>query len=75
MPSATIAYPPTAHTYHDESSQTPAITNIQPHTGAKMVVGSDDNKARNGKAERLRGGCIPCPDGSVCWIIPCCCCC
>ncbi len=61
MPPATIAYPPTAHTYHDELSQTPATTNVQPRTGAEMVVGSDDNATRSGKAERLRGGCIPCP--------------
>ncbi|KAF8073320.1 hypothetical protein FPV67DRAFT_1477315 [Lyophyllum atratum] len=28
-----------------------------------------------GVAKRLRGGCIPCPDGSRCWIIPIPCCC
>ncbi|KAI9458013.1 hypothetical protein BJY52DRAFT_1416643 [Lactarius psammicola] len=59
MPPVTIAYPPTAYTcHHDyESSQTAAITNVQPLTGAKMVVVSNDNAARSGKAERLRGGC------------------
>lgn len=61
MPAASIAYPPTAHTNHDESSQTPAITNVQPSTGAKMGLASDDNAAQFGKPERLRGGCIPCP--------------
>lgn len=27
------------------------------------------------EAKRLRGGCIPCPNGSVCYIIPIPCCC
>ncbi|KAJ7153920.1 hypothetical protein C8R43DRAFT_1001514 [Mycena crocata] len=29
-----------------------------------------------GDASRMRGGCIPCPDGGCCYIIPipCCCC-
>ncbi|KAI1790026.1 hypothetical protein LXA43DRAFT_1017972 [Ganoderma leucocontextum] len=30
----------------------------------------------SGPADRIRGGCIPCPDGSICYIIPiplCCC--
>jgi hypothetical protein len=26
-----------------------------------MTLGSDNNGARSGKAERLRGGCVPCP--------------
>ncbi|KAF8273565.1 hypothetical protein EI94DRAFT_1715284 [Lactarius quietus] len=62
MPATSIAYPPTAtHTNHDESLPQTAITNAQPSTGAKMVVASDDNAAQSRKAERLRGGCIPCP--------------
>ncbi len=57
MPPASIAYPPTAYTCHDELSQTLAITNVQPRTGAEMVFGPNDNVTRSGKAERLRGGC------------------
>ncbi|KAH9983778.1 hypothetical protein BJV77DRAFT_1029759 [Russula vinacea] len=78
MSTANIQYPPAAaaHTYHDESAETPAVTSVQPRAGATMAVGSEHNRTRMGKAERLRGGCVPCPDGSVCWIIPipCCCC-
>ncbi|KAI9513541.1 hypothetical protein F5148DRAFT_1156407 [Russula earlei] len=75
MSTANIKYPPAAHPYHNKADHQPVITNVQPRGGATMTV--DPENAREGKAERLRGGCIPCPDGSVCWIIPipCCCCC
>jgi hypothetical protein len=66
MPSANVAHPPAAHVYHDDSAQKPVITNVQPRAGAEMTLGSDNNGARNGKADRLRGGCIPCP---VCPVI------
>ena len=65
MSTATVAYPPTAHLYKDESAQISAVTNVQPSAGAKMTVGSDNDGTRSGKAERLRGGCIPCPVCSV----------
>ena len=61
MSTANIEYPPTAHTYHDESAGMPVLTNVQPRAGATMVVGSDNDRTRMGKAERLRGGCVPCP--------------
>lgn len=71
MPTASIAYPPTAQTNHDESSQIPAVTNVQPQTGAKMVLGPDDDATKTGKAERLRGGCIPCPVCRQCVSLAC----
>ncbi|KAI0301319.1 hypothetical protein BC826DRAFT_988640 [Russula brevipes] len=77
MSTANIEYPPAAHLYHAESARKPVITSVQPRAGATMTVGPDNNNsAQMRKAERLRGGCVPCPDGSVCWIIPipCCCC-
>jgi len=61
MSTVNIKYPPAAHPYHNESAQQPVITNVQPRGGAPMAIGSDNGKARVGKAERLRGGCIPCP--------------
>jgi len=38
----------------------------------------EERRQRRGQkkeAKRLRGGCIPCPDGSICYIIPIPCCC
>jgi hypothetical protein len=62
MSTASIKYPPPAYQYHGESAQKPEITSVQPRAaGIKMVVESDNDAARGGKAERLRGGCIPCP--------------
>ncbi|KAH9164103.1 hypothetical protein EDB89DRAFT_449566 [Lactarius sanguifluus] len=65
---ASTAYPPIVHACHDEPSQTPAITDVQPSTGAEMVVGSNDNTAQSGNAERLRGGLGSCKDELVCAI-------
>lgn len=40
--------------------------------------GSEGEQREDGKERvmRLDGGCVPCPDGSICYIIPlpCCCC-
>jgi hypothetical protein len=60
MSTANIEYPPAAHTYHHESAETPSVTSVQPRAGATMVVG-DKDRTRVGKAERIRGGCVPCP--------------
>ncbi|KAH9053290.1 hypothetical protein EDB87DRAFT_1825679 [Lactarius vividus] len=73
MPSASIAYPPIVQTCHDESSQIPEITDVQPSTGAEMVVGTDDSVVQSGKAERLRGGSFQ--DELVCAIPHFCCFC
>ena len=56
-----IKYPPAAHTHHDESAAEPAVTSSQPCASATMTVGSNNDQARVGKAERIRGGCVPCP--------------
>ena len=66
MSTAHIKYPPAAaaaDTYHDhdESAVKPVVTSSQPRAGATMAVGSDDDQARVRKAERIRGGCVPCP--------------
>jgi hypothetical protein len=61
MSSTNIEYPPAAHPYSGELAQQPTITSVQPRAGPAMAVGSNNDKARIGKAERLRGGCVPCP--------------
>src|SRR6266576_7364202 len=61
MSTANTKYPPTEHTYHDESAAKPAVTSSQPRANATMAVGSNNDQARMGKAERIRGGCVPCP--------------
>ena len=61
MSATNIKYPPAAHTHHDESAVKPAVTSSQPRASATMAVGSNSDQARVGKAERIRGGCVPCP--------------
>jgi hypothetical protein len=61
MSTADIKYPPPAYQFHGESAQKPTITSVQPRAGVTMVVESDNDATRGAKAERLRGGCIPCP--------------
>lgn len=61
MSTANIKYPPVAHTYHDKSAAKPAVTSSQPRASATMAVGPNNDQARVGKAERIRGGCVPCP--------------
>ena len=69
MSTANIEYPPAARPYHAEPAQNPAITSVQPRAGTTMAVESDNGTPRTGKAERLRGGCVPCP---VCTELPIC---
>ncbi|KAG7085473.1 hypothetical protein E1B28_003034 [Marasmius oreades] len=60
--------PPAAHT---------KVVSSQPSPASGMVV-ARDVPARGEQTEgpmRLRGGCIPCPDGGCCYIIPIPCCC
>ncbi|KAI0686547.1 hypothetical protein C8Q76DRAFT_761443 [Earliella scabrosa] len=71
-PSATLAYPPSAHS---SSAQQSELTETQPAPVATMTA-SPALRTETGPAERIRGGCIPCPNGSICYIIPiplCCC--
>ncbi|KIM87995.1 hypothetical protein PILCRDRAFT_814669 [Piloderma croceum F 1598] len=72
--SSSLALPPNAHI----SSKHVPITQ-QPLRASTMSVASSENQSgveETEKARRLRGGCIPCPDGGCCYIIPipCCCC-
>ncbi|CAL1709420.1 unnamed protein product [Somion occarium] len=68
----TITYPPTAHISPDGAEET--VISSQPKPAMGMTPQGGQNEETE-KAERLRGGCIPCP-GGICWIIPipCCCC-
>ncbi|KAL4242391.1 hypothetical protein ABKN59_011855 [Abortiporus biennis] len=64
-----LSYPPSAHRESSEQSSTDQCTSAQPAPAPQMSLNpSSDND--QSKAERLRGGCIPCPDGSICYIIP-----
>ncbi|KAJ7023594.1 hypothetical protein C8F04DRAFT_179810 [Mycena alexandri] len=59
-------YPPPAHT-------SPRAPITEQPTPAPTMSTSRKISVEEGKAARLRGGCIPCPDGGCCFIIPCCC--
>ncbi|KAH8112411.1 hypothetical protein DFH11DRAFT_1607457 [Phellopilus nigrolimitatus] len=81
MSSATSdpAYPPVARssisrrTDDAEAGGIAHAVNTQPTaaTGMTTARGGESGQA----AMRLRGGCIPCPDGGCCYIIPIPCCC
>ncbi|KAJ6513698.1 hypothetical protein C8R47DRAFT_1313816 [Mycena vitilis] len=62
------ASPPMAHTSPSR------VVSQQPAPAPTMTTASD-TKVTQGEAARLRGGCIPCPDGGCCYIIPIPCCC
>ncbi|EDR10471.1 uncharacterized protein LACBIDRAFT_316903 [Laccaria bicolor S238N-H82] len=63
------AYPPKVH-------EQAKIISKQPLRAAEMEVSTPRVKQDGGEgALRLRGGCIPCPDGGCCYIIPIPCCC
>ncbi|KAJ7175055.1 hypothetical protein C8R43DRAFT_975821 [Mycena crocata] len=70
----TLTYPAPAHTHTPLSKSTAAVVTEQPTPAPKMSVGREPTVMR-GDAARLRGGCIPCPDGGCCYIIPIPCCC
>ncbi|KAI5899970.1 uncharacterized protein SCHCODRAFT_02606624 [Schizophyllum commune H4-8] len=57
------------------------VISRQPTPSSGMSVSGSFAKAGSRQSGqegvmRQRGGCIPCPDGSICYIIPipCCCC-
>ncbi|GAA97507.1 uncharacterized protein L969DRAFT_42525 [Mixia osmundae IAM 14324] len=61
--------PPSVH----QTEQHLAKTQNEPQQRSRMSI--DDvtpsrQSAQDGEPEPLRGGCIPCPDGGCCWIIP-----
>ncbi|GAW04921.1 hypothetical protein LENED_006745 [Lentinula edodes] len=74
MSSTTPVYPPSAHLSSKASSPispaAPIVT--QPAVTQSMSMEQRGLVERNEKVQRLRGGCIPCPDGGCCFIIPCC---
>ncbi|KAJ7135096.1 hypothetical protein C8R46DRAFT_1139474 [Mycena filopes] len=61
--------PPAAHTCPK------ALVTEQPTSAPTMSPSRERFNVEEGKAARLRGGCIPCPDGGCCYIIPIPCCC
>ncbi|KIJ37085.1 hypothetical protein M422DRAFT_33941 [Sphaerobolus stellatus SS14] len=71
--SPAAAYMPSNKT-NDSTTRTTSFVSTQPRAETSMRMTTDPNEieAQN-KAMRLRGGCIPCPDGGCCFILPCCC--
>ncbi|KAI8995310.1 hypothetical protein BD414DRAFT_237013 [Trametes punicea] len=74
-----LTYPPSAHLSPPgvQSRAEPAHP-ISSQPSAKPAMSPVPSKAGepSGEAQRIRGGCVPCPDGSICYIIPipCICC-
>ncbi|KAJ6575569.1 hypothetical protein DFH09DRAFT_1311638 [Mycena vulgaris] len=68
--SETPALPPAVHTHTARR----ALVTEQPARVPSMSL-APENTVTQGKAARIRGGCIPCPDGGCCYIIPIPCCC
>ncbi|EJF59703.1 hypothetical protein BD309DRAFT_966862 [Dichomitus squalens] len=71
---STIARPASAHLQPSRRTVSP-IHSQQPAPVTAMSTHPDKSAAKFGHADRIRGGCIPCPDGSICYIIPIPCCC
>ncbi|KAI9057172.1 hypothetical protein FKP32DRAFT_1598647 [Trametes sanguinea] len=71
-----LAYPPSAHVASSESPSTALPVRTQPSAVPAMSPVPGKASEHRGPAQRIRGGCIPCPDGSICYIIPipCICC-
>lgn len=55
--SSALAYPPTARTTADRANP---VVSAQPQPAATMVPQKGGQK-EEGPAQRLRGGCVPCP--------------
>ncbi|KAF5387171.1 hypothetical protein D9615_002092 [Tricholomella constricta] len=73
----TPVYPAATHQSHSHSRQAnpEALVLEQPgRTGAMSPTASLDERNRTQEPMRLRGGCVPCPGGGMCWIIPIPCC-
>ncbi|KAH8917359.1 hypothetical protein BT69DRAFT_1286740 [Atractiella rhizophila] len=64
----TIPQPPSPSYSYKPKMSIPLQTN----DGGEWTERKGEGK-QDAEVMRLRGGCIPCPDGSVCYIIPCCC--
>ncbi|KAH9847986.1 hypothetical protein C2E23DRAFT_845714 [Lenzites betulinus] len=65
--SHSLTYPPSAHLPSPDGAQP-----VQSQPSPVPTMSSAPAKAENetGPAQRIRGGCVPCPDGSICYIIP-----
>ncbi|KAJ7594123.1 hypothetical protein C8J56DRAFT_926022 [Mycena floridula] len=61
---------------HLPSSKADSVQIVDQQPGPSMTMKASVPSPTEQKASRLRGGCVPCPDGSICYIIPipCCCC-
>jgi hypothetical protein len=61
---SSIAYPPMAHATRERSSEaammSPEIVSTQPSAAPSMSLKPDPQEDRQ-SAQRLRGGCVPCP--------------
>ncbi|KAH7909175.1 hypothetical protein BJ138DRAFT_1155919 [Hygrophoropsis aurantiaca] len=72
LPENTIIEPPEAHTAPRNT-----IISSQPASSSMSIASSRNEQQRpvqqndNPDPMRLRGGCIPCPGGGMCFIIPC----
>ncbi|KAI0364378.1 hypothetical protein BV20DRAFT_974475 [Pilatotrama ljubarskyi] len=75
-PTDAVSYPPAAHLAHADSASRPLPVQSQPSAIRAMSTDAAQAGEKDGRAERIRGGCIPCPNGSICYIIPipCLCC-
>ncbi|KAJ7282609.1 hypothetical protein C8J57DRAFT_1295831 [Mycena rebaudengoi] len=71
----TPAFPPAAHTSSSTRAGELITEQPAPASGMSLVRGKPEEERKTGPAARLRGGCIPCPDGGCCYIIPIPCCC
>ncbi|TFL00080.1 hypothetical protein BDV98DRAFT_594268 [Pterulicium gracile] len=71
MTNPTLSYPPQAHLVQPQDPTT--STSAQPGATPGMNSGKAVDDAKD--VERMRGGCIPLPNGGRCWIIPIPCCC
>ncbi|TBU22479.1 hypothetical protein BD311DRAFT_770347 [Dichomitus squalens] len=71
---STIARPASAHLQASGPTVSPIIHSQQPAPVTAMST-HPDKSTKFGHADRIRGGCVPCPDGSICYIIPIPCCC
>ncbi|KAG8690291.1 hypothetical protein FRC08_010576 [Ceratobasidium sp. 394] len=64
--SYTLTTPAASYQPTEPRPHYPYITSSQPTGQRGMVVAPPTEEP----AERLRGGCIPLPNGGRCWIIP-----
>ncbi|KAI0336019.1 hypothetical protein GY45DRAFT_1316055 [Cubamyces sp. BRFM 1775] len=72
-----LTYPPSAHISNSSAkSSSPEAQPVRSQPSPVPAMSPTLAGRDSGPAQRIRGGCIPCPDGSICYIIPipCICC-